>query len=85
MWAVSIRYSLNSHKYHVKKNEQEKDKKIPQTVDIFVVDQVTSLTCFLLRDIEDTRRRLFMESKRQLIARVVLGSPSCSRDLLNKC
>ena len=55
----------------------------PQTVDSFVVEQVRR--CCLLRDIEDTRRRLFIDRKRQIIARVVLGSPSRSRNILNKC
>ena len=45
----------------------------PQTVDSFVVEQVRR--CCLLRDIQDTRRRLFIDRKRQFIARVVLGSP----------
>ena len=47
---------------------KEKTQNSPQRLFFLVVEQVHSLRCCLLRDIKDTRRRLFIDSERQFIA-----------------
>ena len=64
MWAVFKCTLLIANTYHAKRNEQEK----AANGWVFVVEQVHSQRCCLLRDIEDIRGRLFIDSKRQFIA-----------------
>ena len=49
---------LITNEFHVK---QEK-RKLPVNVSLFVGEQARSVRCCLLRDIEDKRRRLFIDS-----------------------